>query len=358
MKAKQVLQIYAGKTALALIKREGFNAKMFSAFLGASGGPKWFVLCGLDKVMFEDFFSDTGQRIDIIGTSAGAFRASCFAQKDSKAAIERLAYGYSTTIYSKQPKPQEVSRKGIELLNSVVDSKGRNEILNNEKRALHIISSRCHGLVASESKFKQLAGLGLASLRNFRARSMLSKSFSRSIFYSGIDRLDFTDQDKIQSEYIKLTENNLHEAVMASGSIPLVMEGVSDINHAPRGVYRDGGIIDYHFDIRINTRGLVLYPHFATTPIPGWFDKGIRSRTCKAQSYDNVVMLAPTDEFVASLPYGKIPDRRDFTEMDSEQRIPYWQRVIAESERLAEDFFEQIENDNVANFVQAIRLKR
>jgi hypothetical protein len=40
----QVLDIYAGKNALARIKHEGFSADLFDYMLGASGGPKWFHL--------------------------------------------------------------------------------------------------------------------------------------------------------------------------------------------------------------------------------------------------------------------------------------------------------------------------
>ncbi len=52
-----MLEIYAGETALKTIKEKGFSPEIFSNFLGASGGPKWFVLYGLDKYFFGDFFS-------------------------------------------------------------------------------------------------------------------------------------------------------------------------------------------------------------------------------------------------------------------------------------------------------------
>ncbi len=39
-----MLNIYAGKTALNTIKEQGFKQELFTAMLGASGGPKWFTL--------------------------------------------------------------------------------------------------------------------------------------------------------------------------------------------------------------------------------------------------------------------------------------------------------------------------
>ena len=54
----QVLDIYAGKNALARIKREGFSADLFDYVLGASGGPKWFVLFGLDNQIDKSYNAD------------------------------------------------------------------------------------------------------------------------------------------------------------------------------------------------------------------------------------------------------------------------------------------------------------
>ena len=99
----EALSFYAGKSALARIQSEGIKPEMFSAVLGASGGPKWFVLTGLDKVIFNDFMHKSTKHVDIIGSSVGAFRSACFAQKDPCAAITRLAQRYSNTVYSEKP---------------------------------------------------------------------------------------------------------------------------------------------------------------------------------------------------------------------------------------------------------------
>tara|TARA_B110000211_G_C14002359_1_gene519115 strand:- start:889 stop:1068 length:180 start_codon:yes stop_codon:yes gene_type:complete len=49
-------------------------------------------------------------------------------------------------------------------------------------------------------------------------------------------------------------------------------------------------------------------------------------------------MITPSKEFVASLPYGKIPDRNDFTDLDADTRIKYWNTIFSETEKLAEAF--------------------
>ena len=95
-----MIDIYAGKTAAKIINEQGFKPELFTSFLGASGGPKWFTLFGLDKYIFGEFFKHRTQPLNLIGSSAGAFRSACFAQNDPVAAIKRLAKSYSQTRYS------------------------------------------------------------------------------------------------------------------------------------------------------------------------------------------------------------------------------------------------------------------
>lgn len=354
----QPLSFYAGKSAMASILSQGIKPDMFSAFLGASGGPKWFVLAGLDKVIFNDFIHKSSGHIDIIGTSAGAFRATCFAQDDPSAAITRLAQRYSTMVYSEKPSVQEITQKGVELLDFMVGENGVNEALNAKNKSLHIIVARCHGLTASENKVKQYSGLALAAARNAVSRSKLSKSFTRVIFSSNEKGLLFSEKELIFSEQAFLSHDNFLDSLMASGSIPAVIEGVKNISGIPNGTFRDGGIIDYHFDIKINTPKLVLYPHFYAKPTPGWFDKSMKSRSCHPDSYDNVLLVAPSDEFVAQLPFGKIPDRKDFQNLPAQERIAYWTNVIKASDQLAEHFLNVVEHSNPAQFVKPIDLQR
>jgi len=354
----QALSFYAGKTAMARIQAEGLTPSMFSAFLGASGGPKWFVLAGLDKVVFNEFMHKSPQHVDIIGSSAGAFRATCFAQDDPCAAITRLADRYSTLVYSEEPSVKEITQKGIELLDFMVGKNGVKEVLASNTKSLHIVVARCHGLTASEKKLKQLAGLALAAGRNALSRRKLASSFTRVIFSSNKKGFAFSEKNPIKTEQGLLTPENFLDCLMASGSIPAVIEGVKNIAGVPNGTFRDGGIIDYHFDMKIDTPNLVLYPHFYATPTPGWFDKSLKSRACHPKSYDNVLLIAPSDEFVAKLPYAKIPDRKDFTEIPAQERIAYWTRVIKESDRLAEHFLNVVEHSEPGQFIKPINLQR
>ena len=65
-------------------------------------------------------------------------------------------------------------------------------------------------------------------------------------------------------------------------------------------------------------------------------------RRARGAWLDNVVLVAPSREYLAKLPYGKLPDRGDFKRFahDYEGRMKYWRGAIGESDRLAEAFLE------------------
>ncbi len=52
------------------------------------------------------------------------------------------------------------------------------------------------------------------------------------------------------------------------------------------------------------------------------------------------LLIAPSDDFVRTLPRGKIPDRKDFYAMDEATRLRTWQRVVDESARLGDELAE------------------
>ncbi len=129
------------------------------------------------------------------------------------------------------------------------------------------------------------------------------------------------------------------------------MSGVKNIPGAYKGVYRDGGVIDYHMDIPFmeDDEKIVLFPHYMDRIIPGWFDKNLSYRKPCAANMDNVVLVSPSSEFVKTLPYGKIPDRKDFLLFKGRdnERIAYWNDVVSASVCLGEEFLELVENGKI-----------
>jgi len=343
-----MLDLYAGSNALKTIKEQGITSSLFTTMLGASGGPKWFTLFGLDKYLFSEFFDVSENKLNLVGSSAGAFRMACFAQKDPVAAISRLAECYSQTVYSDKVNSKEITAKAINLLDYVYGESGTQEIINNPNIIAHFLVNKCNGFVAAENRFLQTLGLVKSILLNRVNRQLIRSQYERFIFRPATSRIEIEDQDSFESHYIDLTPQNIKDALLASGSIPMVMQGIKDIAGAPKGMYRDGGIIDYHFDISFkDNTGLILYPHFNAQPKAGWFDKSL-SRKVHSKNYENTLLVVPSAEFIDGLPYQKIPDRKDFETMDAHTRINYWTKVLAETERLAESFHQMVSNQEIS----------
>lgn len=348
-----MLEIYAGDTALKTIQEKGFYPNLFTSFLGASGGPKWFTLYALDKYIFGEFFKNEQQALNIIGSSVGAFRTACFAQKNPVAAIERLAKNYHETTYSDKAKPEEVSTKAVEMMDAIFGATGEQEIVDNAYFKAHFIVAKCKGLVASENKLLQGIGLAKSYLNNRISRPLLNSQYERFIFQSSNSDLQLNDPDKISTTRLPFSTENIRNALLASGSIPMVMEGITQIKNSPKGMYRDGGIVDYHFDFEIKNSGLTLYPHFSSTLKAGWFDKNL-SRKVRTKHYDSTVLVCPSAKFIAALPHQKIPDRNDFVVMKREQRMEYWQQVMKDSKKLAEAFHQLYQTQDI-NRIKNIR---
>ena len=185
--------------------------------------------------------------------------------------------------------------------------------------------------------------MGMAALGNAVSRGTLPASFQRVVFASSSAEPLTPLFDGFGTRYIDLADNNVFDALMASGAIPYVFEGVYDIEGAGKGAFWDGGIIDYHFDLtRLPEDQVWLYPHFNSRTTVGWFDKFLPWRANQQVSADQLIMICPSDEFLAQLPFGKIPDRRDFGKIPERVRETYWRHCVKESERLADDFHELI----------------
>lgn len=333
------LRIFAGPDALARLRDEGLCESQFRVMTGASGGPKWFVLYGLDRYLFGEFFAGRQDELYTLGSSAGAWRLCCLATADPVAAIERLAYLYSHEEYSAKPTVSEITDKARVLLQTVLGPTGAREIAQNAVFRTHIVAARARGLGSSSNTALQGLALGSAALANVASRRLLSLFFERTLFANTGTLAPWQNLRDLPTQTVRLTESNVFMAMMASGSIPFALAGERHIDGAAPGLYVDGGITDYHFDVPLH-RGdeLVLYPHFSTTVVPGWFDKHLAWRRPSIANYRNVVLVTPSPEFVAALPYGKIPDRSDFKTLEFPARLDYWQQVLDRSQQLAEDF--------------------
>ncbi|MCB1647360.1 MAG: patatin-like phospholipase family protein [Pseudomonadales bacterium] len=333
------LTILAGSEARQQLAGYGWAPERFDALTGASGGAKLLALTHLDRFLFGDYLQRSQHPVELYGSSIGSWRHAALAAPDPLYAITQLQERYFSQAWDEQDprSPTEIVDELCDwVLEGFLTPEVIHHIVNNSRFRTHIVTARGKGI---NSRRGLLLGLGMggAALGNLLNRGLLQTGFQRVVFSTGCgEAFRFRDFD---TTHIELNEARLKPALVASGSIPFLMSGVQGIDGAPAGHYWDGGIIDYHFDFRNHAgSGLVLYPHFGDEVVKGWFDKSLRWRRNDAAHMKRVVLLAPSREYIARLPYGKIPDRKDFSKMKSAERLLFWQTAMDQSRHLAEAF--------------------
>ncbi len=344
----------AGPAALDRLRRDGFRPDALRTLVGASGGPKWLVLSQIDRALIDSETLTHAPHLHLLGSSIGAWRAICHAQADPMAAIDRFEQAYIHQSYTAKPDTHEITAKSRAILDQVLGPEGASQILAHPRFHLSVMTVRARGPAALEPRALQAAGLALAALANAVSRRALGRFFERALFFDPRRPPPFLEWRDLPMQSVPLGHANLGSAVLASGAIPMVLDGVRDIPGARSGVYRDGGVTDYHFDAPLDDDGaLVLYPHFYPYLVPGWFDKKLGRRASNA-CLDNVLLVCPSPAFVERLPRGKIPDRTDFVEMDEATRIDTWKSVVAACERLGDELRDALDRERVAALVQPI----
>lgn len=348
MKA-HALTFKAGDGALGYIKSHGFDLSTIGTLAGASGGAKWLVLSQLDRYIIENLVPRLSGPVHLLGTSIGSWRFACYAQKNPLAAIDRFETAYIEQQFSARPDIREITETSRQILSTLLGPDGVQEILNHDVFRTHIMAVRSRHLLASENRALLTTGLLAAASLNLAYRRSLGLFFERALFFDERERPPFFGARGFPIQQVPLRADNLADAVIATGSIPLVLSGVRDIAGARPGVYRDGGVIDYHHDLpHSSAERFTLYPHFYSHIVPGWFDKRLSWRRPAAAHVDRTILISPSDAFVASLPFGKIPDRRDFTRHTPEERVKIWRQCVDACRQLADELHEVLEKDQLA----------
>lgn len=340
----RALRVLAGPTAFQHIVNHGLQQEHISAMVGASGGPKWLSFAKLDEYLFGEFFASRREPLPVVGSSAGAWRFACLAQEDPAQASRDFAHAYQHICYPKGMTVKEITTHTRQLLD-VIFSRPNSEAYaaNNPVFKLHVVAARAKHLNQSSIRAVQALGLGATAAANALSRRFLGSCFERVVFQpEGFSPFQWPT---LPTQIAPLTAENIRQAIAASGAIPLVLEGVKDIAGATPGMYYDGGITDYHFDIPFAREGIVLYPHFYSHITPGWFDKAIKWRKPNPQHFHNVVLLCPNEAWLAKQPLQRIPDRHDFVNMKDKERIAAWGESMARSAQLVEEFMRFCEGD-------------
>ncbi|MDE1148765.1 MAG: hypothetical protein PW843_19510 [Azospirillaceae bacterium] len=350
------LRFLAGPVAMARLRRDGVSDAAFGTIAGASGGPKWLALTRLDRAILSRWFKGRTHPLALVGSSIGSWRFAAMARKDPAAVLKRFEDAYLAYVPTDATVPT-LTRESRAFLDVILGSghRGAQEVLDHPFMRLSILAVRGRGPLSARHPAPLAAGIGAAGLANLASRRSLPLFFQRTLFADPRAADPFDLDAGFPTRRVTLTAANLGDALMASGAIPFVLDLVRDIGGAPAGAYMDGGIMDYHLDIPFAGDDLVLFPHFGAKVVPGWFDKALRWRRPGAASLARTLLLCPSDDFLAGLPHGKIPDRRDFTAMPPADRQRYWRQVVAETDRLADDFLDAVDRDRIPDLLEPLR---
>ncbi|MBZ2169406.1 patatin-like phospholipase family protein [Marinobacter sp. F4216] len=350
------LTIRAGRRALQRLKDTPLTPADVHVVPGAAGGPKALGINGLDKAVFGDWLPRVPQERALIGSSIGSWRFAAVASTDDpKAQLDKLAELYTSQRFAKGVSAAEVTRKSVQFLDELLDGH-QDQILNHLWYRLNVVVVRSRGMLEHDSRGRLALGLMQVISANMVSRRHLGRFMERGIIHDARLPLPVAKLVDFPSHQVALTRENLLPALLASASIPMVMSGVRNLPGAPEGVYRDGGLLDYHLDLPYEQPGVILYPHFTDKVVPGWFDKSLPWRRGDATRLQDVVLVAPSREYLESLPDRKLPDRKDFEKYagDDAGREKAWRKAVAESERLGDEFLELTESGKLAEVIRPL----
>src|SRR4051812_6468986 len=353
MNPDSVLVVRAGARAAARIASAGLRAADIDIVPGAAGGPKGLALAALDREILTAWLPQAPRVRHLLGASIGAWRFAAACTSNPSRSMDEFTRRYVQQSYPARPSRRFVSDWARATLRELFEGR-EHEVLASPHYTLDILTVRGRWPLTREGPQVAVA-FGAAACANAIGRRHLARFIERVVFHDARAALPFPQRfDAFATHEVKITQQNLRPALLASASIPLVLEGVAGIPDAPPGMYWDGGIIDYHLHLPYaSSPGLVLYPHFAERIVPGWLDKAMPWRVAKGPWLDNVVLLAPSREFLATLPRGKLPDRGDFHRYagDDAGRMRDWKRAMVECERLAEAFYRFVARPDVSRIL-------
>jgi hypothetical protein len=266
---------------------------------------------------------------------------------------------YITTTYTRADNPLSIRKSLAAIINKTIENDAVPFALAHRDYRLAIVTARAKNLTAAGNVFVQRLGFAFSFLGNALSRSLIHSFFERVVFYSGPKPPAFGLAPGFRGVCVPLNKTNFKSVLVATGAIPLIITGVRDIFGAPRGVYRDGGLIDYHLAGNYGARenDLTLLFLHQDRLIPGWLDKRLTSRKPSARDVQNMILVYPSDDFIASLPSGKVPDREDFAAFvdEPEARIANWRQAVAKAAPLGEIFLELVASGRIKDVIRPLQ---
>ena len=358
------LRLFAGRRAHARIVREGLDARSVAGVAAAAGGPKGLAFLGLDQWLFGEWLAAAPRPRLLAGASIGAWRMAAAIHPDGPAATRRLGEAYlELQRYPMRPSARQVAGACRDIVCELLGDPARFVAGARPMQSLAVITARARGAIAQ--RVTRLA-FARPAAANLASRHALGAHLQRVVF--GLDahasHARVWPDDAFDTRHVAMDAANATDALLASGTIPLVADPVRNPAGAPPGLYWDGGLVDYHPFLRFHhLDGVLLYPHFAARLTPGWLDKELPWRRHglpgAAGWLDDVLLAVPSPALLARLPGGRLPDRADFHRHgpDHDTRLRLWRRSMAECAAMADAFADFVRRPDPARLEPVERLR-
>lgn len=335
-----------------------FSLDSITSFVGPATGPRWLLASGFDRTLLREHALGRRNPLLLAGASAGALRFAAWLQPEPLKAYERLVEGYLSLDFSKNHGPADILSAFRRLVDDYIQDDVLSFSLVSQRYRMAIMSARFRKVLSVEFKPFQAMVLAMAFSANLVSHSCLSLFFERVVFFQGPLPPWFCLRKDFRGRTVPLTAVNFKHALLASSAVPLAMAGVRDIFGAPYGLYRDGALTDYHLNQRFDRREsdvTLLFTHDSRIA-PLWFDKGLPFRRPPADYLDNLLMVLPSEEFLATLPGGRIPERRDFKTFagDPGARESCWRETVNRSAHLGEVFLDAVSGEGFRSKVERL----
>ncbi len=352
------LVVRAGSSIFPMIKDGGFDWDRVTHYIGPGAGPRWLIASGFDLALLKNEVLGNTFPVTLVGSSAGALRFAAWIQPEYEKSYRSLMEAYISMTFSRRDNSRSVLRTIANVIDDYIEDDALPFALASKRYRLAIITARARNMTASERVLLQGFGMGAAFLFNSLHRSWIQLFFQRVVFYGGAIPPPFCLKKDFRGRVVPLDMVNFKHVIMASSSIPLVVAGVRDIYGAQNGIYRDGGLTDYHLNQKYASKegeAILLFSHQRRI-VPGWMDKKLTHRKPLDENLENVLMIYPSEAFIRRLPGGKVPDRQDFKTFvsDPKTRMENWRRAVEMSEPLGEEFLEMVANGTIRTVVKKI----
>ena len=141
----ELLEIRAGRTALAHIRKNGLSPSDIRGVTGASGAAKWLSIYGLYRAIFSQWLGQASQPVFLYGTSIGAWTLAAGAQADPARAYDDLKAAYIAQVYRGDITPEKISRVSSRILARVFGPARVSQILSHPSFQLGFSAVRCRG---------------------------------------------------------------------------------------------------------------------------------------------------------------------------------------------------------------------